>query len=390
MLKHKLVFLAPACALLLTACGAKDEGAAAGASAPQAAASAPRAAMTVTVAAPRQQRLPRQIAATGNIAAWQEASVGTDAAGLRLAEVRAHVGDVVTKGQVLASFDAAPVRQDEAQALAALAEAEATLAEAAGTAARARAVEGTGALSAQQIQQYLTAEKTARARVAAARAVVAAQAIRMRNTQVLAPDAGVISARSATVGQVVQPGAELFRLVRRGRLEWRAEVTAGQLAQIEPGQSATIELPGPPDAPAPQIQGTVRQLAPTVDAKTRYAIVYVDLPTGSPARAGMFARGHVALGQDQALTVPQPAVVMRDGFAHVLVLGEGERVRLTRVETGRIANGQIEITRGLDASARVAVQGAAFLNDGDVVRVVEDSKPKQPSAPASQAQTATK
>lgn len=377
--------------LLLAACGARDGGAPAGAaSGPPAAASAPRPALTVTAARPRRQSLPREIAANGDIAAWQEASVGTDAAGLRLADVRASVGDVVAKGQVLATFDPAPVQQDQAQARASLAEAEAALAEAAGNAARARAVEGSGALSQQQIQQYLTAEKTARARAEAARAVLASQAIRVRNTQVLAPDAGVISARAATVGQVVQPGAELFRLVRRGRLEWRAEVMAEQLALVQPGQPVAVELPGPPDAPAPRVAGTVRQVAPTVDARTRYALVYVDLPAGSPARAGMFARGRVQLGQDEALTVPQEAVVMRDGFAHVLALHDGDRVRLARVDTGRLAGERIEIVRGLDANARVAVRGAAFLNDGDVVRVVEDSEPDQPPAGAGSAPVATK
>ncbi len=377
--------------LLLAACGARDGGAPAGAaSGPQAAASAPRPALTVTAARPRRQSLPREIAANGDIAAWQEASVGTDAAGLRLADVRASVGDVVAKGQVLATFDPAPVQQDQAQARASLAEAEAALAEAAGNAARARAVEGSGALSQQQIQQYLTAEKTARARAEAARAVLASQAIRVRNTQVLAPDAGVISARTATVGQVVQQGAELFRLVRRGRLEWRAEVMAEQLTLIQPGQPVAVELPGPPDAPAPQVAGAVRQVAPTVDARTRYALVYVDLPAGSLARAGMFARGRVQLGQDEALTVPQEAVVMRDGFAHVLALHDGDRVRLTRVDTGRLAGERIEVTRGLDANARVAVRGAAFLNDGDVVRVVEDSEQNKPPASADSAPSATK
>ena len=377
--------------LLLAACGARDGGAPAGAaSGPRAAASAPRPALTVTAARPRRQSLPREIAANGDIAAWQEASVGTDAAGLRLADVRASVGDVVAKGQVLATFDPAPVQQDQAQARASLAEAEAALAEAAGNAARARAVEGSGALSQQQIQQYLTAEKTARARAEAARAVLASQAIRVRNTQVLAPDTGVISARTATVGQVVQPGAELFRLVRRGRLEWRAEVMAEQLALVQPGQPVAVELPGPPDAPAPRVAGTVRQVAPTVDARTRYALVYVDLPAGSLARAGMFARGRVQLGQDEALTVPQEAVVMRDGFAHVLALHDGDRVRLTRVDTGRLAGERIEVTRGLDANARVAVRGAAFLNDGDVVRVVEDSEQNKPPASADSAPSATK
>ncbi|MFT3778253.1 MAG: efflux RND transporter periplasmic adaptor subunit [Ottowia sp.] len=388
---HFRTLLIPAlAATLLTACGGGDKPAAADkASAPQAAASAPRAALTVTVARPEPRVLAQQVAANGNVAAWQEAIVSANVQGLRVADVKVNVGDVVRAGQVLATFDAAPVRQDEAQAQASLAEAEAALAEAAGNAARAAAVESSGALSAQQIAQYRTAEKTARARVQAARAVVAAQRLRLDRAEVRAPDAGVISARSATVGQVADNGTELFRLVRRGRLEWRADVMAEDLARIRPGQAAELTLPGPPDA-VPRVQGTVRQLGPTVDPKTRYATVYVDLPAGSLARAGMFASGRIDVGESRALTVPQEAIVMRDGFAHVLLMQPGDAVRLQRVRTGRLAGDRIELLDALPEGATVVVRGAAFLNDGDHVRVVQDSEPNQAPAPASQAPAAIK
>ena len=388
-----------AVAALLSACGAKDDSAAkasapAGSAAPAKGASAPRAALTVTVAAPQRVEWARELAANGNIAPWQEASIGADVAGLRLKELRANVGDRVKKGQVLATFDAAPVQQDQAQARASLAEAEAAYADARGNAERARAVQASGALSQQQINQYSTAEKTARARVEAAKAVVASQNLRVRNTQVVAPDDGVISARPATVGQVVGAGTELCQMVRQGRLEWRAEVMAEDLAAIRPGQRTQIELPGRSADGTPGagtvVTGTVRQLAPTVDARTRYALVYVDLPAGSPARAGMFARGRFDIGSAAALTVPQDAVVMRDGFAHVLLLGEGGSVRLERVDTGRIADGRVEITTALPANARVVVRGAGFLNDGDHVTVVDEAAPapaaKTPAAPASSTQ----
>ncbi len=383
-------------AVLLAACGAKDgdapKGAAsAAASAPAAAGSAPRAALTVTVSAPQRMSWAREIAANGNVAAWQEASIGADVAGLRLQDLRVNVGDVVKKGQVLATFDAAPVQQDQAQARASLAEAEAAYADARGNAERARAVQASGALSQQQINQYATAEKTARARVEAAKAVVASQNLRVRNTQIVAPDAGVISAREATVGQVVGAGTELFRMVRQGRLEWRAEVMAEDLGAIRPGQRALIDLPGraADGAAGNTVTGTVRQLAPTVDARTRYALVYVDLPPGTAARAGMFASGRFEVGTDSALTVPQEAVLMRDGFAHVAVLQPDHRVQLVRVQTGRLNGNRVEVTSALPAGAQIAVRGAGFLNDGDAVQVVaEPAAAASASAPASSAASA--
>ena len=368
---------------LLTACGAEKPT-----DAPQAAASAARPVLTITAEKPQRTPMADTLAANGDIAAWQEASIGTDVPGLRLAEIRVNVGDLVKKGQVLATFDTATVQQDQAQARASLAEAEAAAAEATSNAERARALAASGALSQQQVTQYLTAEKSARARVDAARAAVASQNLRLHNTQVLAPDEGVISSRSATVGQVAGSGTELFRLVRRGRLEWRAEVSAEDLPRARTGQAVAIELPG-----GTRINGKVRQLAPTVDAKTRYGLVYVDLPGGSEARAGMFARGHFELAQGEALTVPQESVVMRDGFAHVLRVGDDKRVQLVRVQTGRINVGRIEIKEGLDASHAVAVRGAGFLNDGDLVQVTDALPPAAvasgPAAPASASASAT-
>lgn len=337
-------------------------------------ATAAKPALTVSVVTPQKATLPLTVSASGSLAAWQEASVGTEAQGLRLAEVRVNVGDRVRRGQVLATFAADTVQADLAQIRAAVAEAEALLAEAQSNAARARELQATGALSAQQISQYMTAERTAQARLAAQRAAAEVQALRLRQTQVLAPDDGVISARSATVGAVLPAGAELFRLIRQGRLEWRAEVAAADLARVAPGQAVRLQ----PAGGAP-LQGTVRMVAPTLDAATRNGIVYVDLPRpaargdGLPpggAKAGMFARGEFEVGRTEGLTLPASAVLLRDGFSWVQRVGPDQRVQMTKVEVGRRVGDRVEILSGLPADARVVEGGAGFLADGDTVRVV--------------------
>ena len=284
------------------------------------AASAPvKPALTVTVTQPQPASVPVKIAANGNITAWQEASVGTEANGLRLAEVRVNVGDVVKRGQVLATFAADTMAAELAQTRAAVAEAEATLAEAAANAQRARELQTTGALSAQQINQYLTAERTAQARLEAQRAAAKTQQLRLAQTQVLAPDNGIISARSATVGAVLPAGQELFRLIRGGRLEWRAEVPAADLAQLKAGLPASVTPAG-----GTPIVGKLRMVAPTVDPATRNGIVYVDLPQPGAARAGMFARGEFEIGNAQR----PDAAAERRGAARRLQLRAARRPRL--------------------------------------------------------------
>jgi RND family efflux transporter MFP subunit len=329
---------------------------------------AAKPALTVTTTQAQRADLALSVTANGNIAAWQEAIVGAESNGWRLAEVRVNVGDVVQRGQVLATFVAAMAQADLAQGKAAVAEAEATLAEAAANAGRARELQTSGALSAQQINQYLTAERTAQARLDALRASAKVQQLRLAQTQVLAPDHGVVSARSATVGAVVPAGQELFRLIRQGRLEWRAEVPAGELAKIKPGQTVRV-LP----ASGLAISGKVRMLAPTVDAATRNALVYVDLPRPGAARAGMFARGDFEIGSTTALTLPQAAVLLRDGFSYVFKVGADSKVVQVKVDVGRRVGESIAITGGLEPGERVVASGGGFLGDGDTVRVVDSA-----------------
>ena len=141
--------------------------------------SGPRPALVVNTVKPARAEFADTLTANGSIAAWQEAIVGAEINGLRIAEVRADVGDAVRRGQVLAVFNTDTVRADLAQTQAELANAQAALAEArAGlgetqaaaaeaqaNAERARAVESSGALSAQQINQDLTSAQTAQARL---------------------------------------------------------------------------------------------------------------------------------------------------------------------------------------------------------------------------------
>lgn len=327
-----------------------------------------RPALSVAVVAPQPATLDERVSANGSVAAWQEASVGAEVNGLRLSEVNVNVGDTVRRGQVLAVFATDSVTIDLAQARAALAEAQVALLEAQGNAQRARAVRDSGALSEQQVAQLLAAEQSARARVDAVKAQLAAHELRLRKARVLAPDEGTISARAATVGAVVPQGSELFRLIRRDRVEWRAEVTAAELPRLRAGQAVQVS-----NAAGETVAGQVRVIAPTIDPQTRNALVYVDLPADARARGmrpGMFARGEFLIGQSPAMTVPMTALAMRDGFAWVYVLGAGDKVAQRKVRLGRRSGDRVEVVEGLRPDERVVASGAAFLADGDTVRVV--------------------
>ncbi|MBS1170679.1 MAG: secretion protein HlyD family protein [Burkholderiaceae bacterium] len=326
----------------------------------------PKAALTVSLTAPQKVEWPVSYVANGNVAAWQEAIIGTEANGRSIVAIRANVGDRVRKGQILALLQSDMVVAQLKQAQAGLVEAQALQAEAKANADRARQVQKSGALSAQQVAQYLTAEQTAAAKVASMKAQVKSAEVLLAQSKIIAPDDGTITARNATLGAVVSPGNELFRLNRLDRLEWRAEVPAAEIARIKAGQTATVYANG-----KSKIQGKVRVAAPTVEQQTRNGLVYVDLPDKSDVRAGMFVRGEIEMGKAEMLVLPQTAVLLRDGFSYVFKVDQSGRVAQTKITVGQRSGEYVAITSGVDGSTQVAAEGVAFLADGDVVRVVQ-------------------
>lgn len=321
-------------------------------------------ALTVTSEQARLEDWPLLVNANGSLAPWQEAVIAAETGGLRVVRIAVDVGSQVKRGEVLAELAQDTVLADVALQQARVAQAEAALSEARANGARARELSGKASMSEQQTKQYLVAEESARANLAAAQAQLKSQQIRLEQTQVRAPDDGSIASRSATLGSVVQAGSELFRLVRQNRVEWRAEVTAEQLALVQPGQPVQVRLP---DGGA--VAGRVRVAAPTFDPVTRLALVYVDLPEPGNARAGLFARGEIQVGSALARTLPEAALVVRDGNVFLFEIDSDQHLIQHKVITGRRLGGRVEIRAGLPDGASVVASGGAFLNDGDRVRV---------------------
>ncbi|WP_150427968.1 efflux RND transporter periplasmic adaptor subunit [Dechloromonas sp. CZR5] len=331
---------------------------------------AARPALTVGLTSPQTLDWPQVLAANGNIVAWQEAVIGPEIANYRITEIRVQVGDVVKKGQVLARIANDTVASELAEVRAAVAELEASAGEAKANAERARELREKGFYSSQLNTQYQTALHTAQARLAAGQARLQSAQLKLDKTGVLAPDDGVISARTAAVGSLTQSGQELFRLIRGGRLEWRAEVPSADLARVKPGAAAVLTAPG-----GETVTGVVRAVAPSIDPQTRNGLVYVDLPASPAIRAGMFARGEFELGRAPALTLPQTAIVLREGFATLFRLEGEDRVAQAKVTLGRRKGDRVEVVSGLQAGMRVVESGAGFLADGDAVKIAPDAKP---------------
>ncbi|WP_284615359.1 efflux RND transporter periplasmic adaptor subunit [Aquabacterium humicola] len=341
-------------------------------------AAAPQAAalpvnLAVQVVNPSRRTLMRGIAATGSVAARDELIVGSDASGVRLLEVRAEVGSVVKKGELLARADDAQLLAQLAQQDAQIKAAQVELLQAQANHERAERVEESGLYSIEALQTRRTAMQAAAAKLELAKAQRRELEVKLAQTRVLAPADGVIAKRAATVGAVLQPGAELFRLIRDQQLEWLAELPGHAIVQVKPGATVQLQLDGGRSVPA-----TVRLVAPTLDAASRNGLVHVALPAGTALKAGSHARGEIVIGEVNALTLPEGVLLMRDGQPHVFELDRNDVARLKRIETGARQRGLVEVLAGLKPDSRVVGTGAGFVKDGERVHAVPSGAAQAP------------
>lgn len=275
--------------------------------APAAAPAVSRPALTVRTTVLRDDKWTRQLTANGSILPWQEAIISMQVQGLRIAEVMVSIGDHVKEGDVLLTLDNFARSADDAAA-------------------------------------------------------------RATQSRIVAPDSGVISAANANVGSMSQPGVEVFRLIRKGRLEWRADLTAEELMILKKGMTADITV-----GEGRVIKGTVRAISPSVNSQTRYGYALFTLPDSRGIIAGAYARGVIDIsgGRKTLATLPQSAVLQRGTTTYVLLVGADNRVRERPVKIGQRNGDRIEIKQGLKADEAVVESGGAFLTEGDVVQVVK-------------------
>ena len=324
------------------------------------------ASLAVSLARAETRRIERALIASGPVTPWEEMQLGVELSGLRVTALNVDVGQHVRRGQILVEIDHRTLDSELAQAQAGFAEAQAGMALAQVNLGRGQALAKSQLISASALDELRAALVQAQARRSTTGAQRDGVQLRRNFASLRAPDDGVISKRLVQPGQVISAGAELLRLIRQGRLEWRPELPAAELARVAIGAAVSLH-----DGDGRTIAGRVRAVSPGVDAGTRTGIVYADLPEPGALQSGAFVEGRIVTSASPALMVPSAAVVMRDGFAYVFAVDASNIAHRIRVRTGASDGGQIELLDGIVSGQSVVAVGAGFLGDGDKVRVVD-------------------
>ncbi|OLF39910.1 MULTISPECIES: efflux RND transporter periplasmic adaptor subunit [unclassified Psychrobacter] len=337
------------------------------------AASDAQAVLSVETVMPSQDTIGNTLSADGTISAKDTANVSAKVNGVAVERVLVEEGDRVKAGQVLAVFDTDAMEQQVLQAEADVAEAEATLANASADAARVLPLIDIDAISRQEADRYRTSEVRARASLQAAKARLNSQRLTLDNAKVVAPVSGVISDKMVEVGMVAG-GEPLFTIIKGGELEWRADIDPKLVGEVTVGTPVRVSLPD-----GDSVMGQVSRIAPTAD-NNRQITIYASLAANAKVRAGMYQTGEFLLGSSNTQTIPNSAVVSNDGYDYVMMVTQIRtdhaaqktgRIKQQRVSLGERLGDSVAVTEPLPSDSQIVKQGGSFLNDGDLVRIVD-------------------
>jgi multidrug efflux system membrane fusion protein len=268
-------------------------------------------------------------------------------------------GDRVKAGQVLLRLDARAAEQQAGAAAAQVQAARATQDAATKEFERQKQLFHTNYISQAALERAEAQYKSAQAEAAAQVATAGAARTQSGFYVVKAPYDGIVSNVSVVLGDMAMPGRALLTVYDPGALRITAAVPqTAALRLAAQGPAPQAELPGVASA---RIAPVRWQLLPAVDPATHTLELRLDLPPGTAAAPGLFARAWLpgSAGDTPRLSVPAQAVVRRAELSGVYVIGADGRPLLRQVRLGPTRGEQVEVLSGLGAGERVALDPQA-------------------------------
>jgi RND family efflux transporter MFP subunit len=331
--------------------------------------------------------------AVGTVQAQLSATVSSKLMGVILA-FHVKEGDRVKTGDLLVQLDERQVAAQLKQAQAALAEARQAESGAVSTRSAAEA----GAQRARQSyrrtrtllageavtrETFETAEaqhKQAQAslsqaqamvagaqfRISQAQAAVKAATVARKDARIVAPFDGKVTAKLADAGALAVPGTPLLTLEREGGYRIDLAVPEAYIQSIHTGQSVDVRIPASDEPP---IAGTIDVIVPSADQGSRTFLVQVRVAEAESLHSGMFARVPLAVGEQQAMRIPDSAVIRQGQLTGVFIVDAQNTARFRLIRTGRLHGDQVEVISGIKDGTRLVAVPPVQLTNGSAVEL---------------------
>ena len=286
------------------------------------------------------------------VEAVRQSTVSSQISG-RIVDLRFDVGDRVQKGDVIARIDERAASQAVAASQAQVRSAEAALVNARAGYERSQQLFAQKFISQAALDKARADFQSAESQMKAMLAGAGQAATERSFATIVAPYGGVVAARHVQLGEMATPGKPIMTGFDPATLRVVASVASAQVAAIQAGGKARVEIP----SAQRWIEARSITVVPAADPRTHSTQVRIELPEGaSGVYPGVFARAHFVVGRAPRLMAPRAAILRRGELTAVYVLGEAGAPQLRQVRLGAVADERgIEVLAGLRSGERVAL-----------------------------------
>jgi RND family efflux transporter MFP subunit len=317
----------------------------------------------------------------GTVRAWYEAPIFAQVAGY-VHGWNADYGAAVKAGQLLATIDAPSLDAQYAAAKANLKVAQANYQLAVSTAARWQALQGTPAVSNQEVQVQTAGAAARKAELEVSVQDVARYAALEAFKRVVAPFDGVVTARLTDVGSYVNAAggdvsvrgssAELFTVADVHEMRVFVSMPQDYASLLTPETTATLHQPS---QPGQSIEAKFLTTAQAFNANTRTAVTELTVDNSKHSLwPGTYVDVVFQVPTDPSvLTMPESALIFRADGAQVAIIDGQNRVHLRNVTLGQNLGQTVQVTSGLSPGEKLVNNPPAGILDGQTV---------QPATPA--------
>lgn len=329
----------------------------------------------VVIATADLRAVVERVPVSGTVTSPRVARLSPAVAGL-VQEVLVEAGDHVAKGEPLLRLDPALAQLAVDAAKAASDQGREELTDARRRLADAEKLAQSRGVAETEVRARRTEVRSDAATLRLREAEQRAEAERLRRHEIRAPFEGVISRKLTEVGEWVSPGDPVLELVADRGLRIDFRVPQEYFPRIGRDTPLDIRMDALPEQPVP---GRIGEIVPVSDpsARTFLVRVYPEQPD-LPLTPGMSASGTLRLRTgEQGVVVSRDALLRHpDGRVTVWVVEDGgdgpPRVAERQVRTGLAFDGLVSISSGLEAGARVVVQGNEALQQDQRIAIRKD------------------
>jgi RND family efflux transporter MFP subunit len=300
---------------------------------------------------------------TGSIQPERRADLAAEVAAV-VVQVLKDNGEAVRRGDLLMRLDDTALRESLTSAEESVRSASQAWEQAERQVQRLKTLQQQGMISTQALEDAEIRRNTTQSELVAARARAVSARQQVTRTLVRAPFDGVVSERRVSVGDTVQIGRELVKVIDPTSMRFEGLVSADRVAELKTGQTVRFRVNGYGNE---EFAGRVRRIDAAANATTRQVALIVDFADAAkaPKVAGLFAEGRVETGSSDRLTLPESPIV-RSGEAAAVWRLDDKTLQRVAVKLGERdeRSGLVPVLSGLAAGDRVLRNPSRTMSAG--------------------------